>query len=109
MAKNTIYDRKFRSELISNPKKELKKISFDIIEDIDYKVIESTKDITYFVIPQQDNTVDLSNISAAGKSIPVSSAACAGSVGTVCTCVGTFGTVSSNGSVDVGIRIDSPI
>ncbi len=107
MAKNKLHDRKFRSKFIANPKKALREISYDMIEDIEYKAVESTKYVTYFVIPQQSN-VDLSNISAAGN-VLVSTVFTAGSVGTVCTCVGTLGSAGSYGTVDAGINVDLPI
>ena len=49
-------DDNLRSELLSNPKKALKKIDVEFPEDVEVEVYEMTDDHLHFVLPQVQGT-----------------------------------------------------
>ncbi len=64
-----LLNKEFRDELISNPKDCIKNLVDEDLHDIKYKVVESTKNITYIAIPNNSEVINLSalgGISAAG-------------------------------------------
>ncbi len=79
---NNLYDKEFRNKIKADPKK-----AFMNNDNFEYKVLTSTKDITYFVMPYLQDS-DLSSLKE------VVAADTLGSAGTVGT-VGTAGSVSS--------------
>ncbi len=105
MKKSKIYDKDFRAKLVSNPKEQLKAITANIIEDIEYKVVKETKNKTYFIIPQDDKS--LLSISAAGGTahVQLSTAGTAGSVGTLVSTIGTVGSLGTYGCVDTVVPV----
>ncbi len=98
--KNNLYDKDFRAKLRENPGFAMKELLYD---DVEYKVFESNKDITYVIIPHFDSSVDLEKISGSvGIDELEGTAGTVGSIGTIgtaSTAFGSFSTVSSGGSV----------
>ncbi len=100
MKNKLLFDKEFRTKIMANPKTVVASVIGDIAsEGVSYKVVESTKYITYFVIPN-NNQVNLSQLYGSGE-FKVGTAGTGGSVGTLgsaCTCVGTYSSASSIGS-----------
>ncbi len=96
-----IYNKEFRAKLKANPKSYID----GIFSNIEYKIIESSKDVTYLVIPHADkafSNASLKDLSAAsgtvGSTGSVGTVGSAGSVFCALGCLGTLGTVSTVGS-----------
>ncbi len=83
-----LFDKNFRTKLKADPKAYIESLNNAQLEGVDYKVVESSKDVFYVVMPYVDgsiNSQDIDNIIAA---------ACVGSAGTL----GTAATASSASS-----------
>ncbi len=100
-----LYNKEFRQKFVNEPNKYIKDLGYS--NDIEVKVVRSTKDITYFAIfdPALLSKDILNKVSAAGLD-NVSTAGTAGTVGTVGTVLfstagtlGSFGTLGSAGTV----------
>ena len=106
--KNKLFDKELRARILADPNTVVPSIVSKLVSDgVSYKAVESSKDITYFVIPS-NNPMALSQLSAGNiKNFGTAgSAGSVGTIGTVCTSVGTYGTVgslASYGSVDINI------
>ncbi len=109
-----LLDKKFRAQLKANPKLQLSKLVDADFEDLEYKVVESSKDIFYVVIPYFDSNIkqeDMQNILSAGATVgsagSLSSAGCTvGTLGTVAgVTIGTFGTASTVGTLTTASSI----
>ncbi len=99
-----LFDKEFRQQLREN------KSAIDTLyqygeEDIEYKVVTNSKNITYIVIPSKDLYTSLDNINAASAAHTAGSAGTVGSIGTVSsaasatTCASSLGSASSAGSI----------
>ncbi len=95
------YNKDFRAKLEKNPEDFIKKIAGENLANVEYKVVKSTKDVAYIVIPAYN--LDLDEISAAANRLSnaniVSSVGSIGSAGTVGTIGGTASTISCVGTV----------
>ncbi len=94
---NNLYNKDFRAKLRKNPGFAMKELLYD---DVEYKVFESSKSITYIVMPYIVDSSDLDKILAAAD-VPTGSAGTIGSIGTIATAasaVGTLSTFSSAGT-----------
>ncbi len=95
--KNNLYDKDFRAKLKVNPKGYMN----NALSEIEYKVVESSKDITYIAIPYIDNNFDmesLSDLSVAGTASSGGTIACASTLGSVASLIGCVSTLSSAGT-----------
>ncbi len=64
-----LLNKEFRDKLISNPKDLIKELVDEDLQDVEYKVVESTKNIFYIAIPYNSEVINLSalgGVSAAG-------------------------------------------
>lgn len=98
---NLFYDKKFRQELLSNPREALSRVNSDNVPagNIEIKVIKNTKDRIYVVL--NNANVDLQNLeflSAAGVSTG-GTAGTAGTIGTLCNTISTGSTASTVGTL----------
>ena len=96
---NLFYDKVFRKNLSKNPKAYIKDIfGENADESVEYRVVCTTKEINYVVIPYINNSIDiqqLSELNAAGVST-AGSASTAGTAGSIST---TFSSASSGATV----------
>ncbi len=96
-----LFDKDFRKQLRDNPSDAIK-TNIDTVNDVEYKVVTSSKHITYFVMPDDSLYKELDNINVGGSI--ASSAACVSTVGsastygTVATITSTTGSLSTLGS-----------
>ncbi len=99
------FNKEIRAKLKADPKAYIKSFNSSQLEGIDYKVVESSKDVFYVVMPYVDgsmSTQDMQNMLGAAQASSAGSFGSLGSVGTVGTMssiAGSVGTISSTSTV----------
>ncbi len=57
---NKLSNKEFRAKLTSNPNSYIKELVDEDLQDIEYKVVKSTKTTTYIAIPHNGEVINLS-------------------------------------------------
>lgn len=98
---NKMYDKKFRTDLMSDPKKYIKELGDSLSDELDIVVKENTKSTTYVIIPFQSFDGDfLNQIQAAGDCFGTSGTLFSASTyGSVCGSMSTIGCAGSASTV----------
>lgn len=93
--KDVLFNREFRTKFMANPHKYLKELNSTSLEGMEIKIVENKKGVLYFIVPNQIDNDDLSNISAAVvTSGGTSTAGTLGTASTASSVSSTFGSVS---------------
>ncbi len=89
---DNLYDRNFRQKLLSSATstEALESLGYKYAEGVEVRIVKSTKDTTYVIMP--DQSINLDQISAAGVTVGL------GSAGSVSTISSTIGSASTAGS-----------
>ncbi len=109
-----LLDKDFRKQLIDNPNSTIQQLLESHVKnnDIEYKVVSSTKLITYFVMPHYENYNNTNMLEAINAGNTVGSGGTVGTAGSLSSvfsiagwstlgCVSSAGSVGTAGSVDV--------
>lgn len=105
-----MYDKEFRQQLMSDPKKYYKKFNDVFLDDVEVIVKKNTKNISHIIMPSDSESIkrDIGNLGnirggfALGTTGSLGSVATASSLGSVCgtgssfSCASTMGTAGTN-------------
>ena len=97
MNTKNLFDKDFRRELMENPKDTMSELNSKLGNNVEFKIVENTKDVFHIVFPRQELLNDLENINAS-KWDNASTAASVSTYGTASGTASTGGTLSTEGS-----------
>ncbi|SMM98772.1 hypothetical protein SPONN_2810 [uncultured Candidatus Thioglobus sp.] len=93
-----MYDKEFRQRLIQNPRKVVKELNYqEIDESVQINVIKNSKNTIHLVMYDSngDEALDIQSIRAAGISSSISTAGTAGTASLTVSCASSAGTLGT--------------